>query len=308
MSFLDNIKPFVFGGLAGMTATACIQPIDTVKVRIQISGEGGKAATTNPLSVGRSIMASEGIRGLYKGLDSALFRQITYGTARLGTFTFLMDKYKKANPGAPAPGLLKKMQFAITAGVFGCMVGNPSDLVLVRFQGDSTLPPELRRNYRNVFDAFRTIIKEEGLFTLWRGSSVTMGRAIAITCGQLTTFGEFKTIINNARGQTKDDILGRALASTCSGVVCSTCSLPFDNLKTKLQKMKADKNGVNPYNGLFDCFRKSVATEGVTGLWVGLPTYIIRIAPHSIISLIVLDYLKYYFMGGQQAEANAAKK
>lgn len=52
-SFLDTIRPFAFGGIAGMTATSFIQPIDTVKVRIQISGEGGKVANTNPLSVGK---------------------------------------------------------------------------------------------------------------------------------------------------------------------------------------------------------------------------------------------------------------
>ena len=55
--------------------------------------------------------------------------------------------------------------------------------------------------------------------------------------------------------------------------------------------MKADASGALPYKGMIDCFGKSIAREGVTGLWVGLPTYIIRIAPHSIISLFVLDWL-----------------
>ena len=296
MSFFETIRPFMFGGISGMTATACIQPIDTVKVRIQLSAEGGKAANTNPLSVAKEIIAAEGVAGLYKGIDSALFRQITYGTARLGTFTYLVDQYKKANPDAGAPGILLKMRFAITAGIFGCMVGNPSDLVLVRFQGDATLPPEQRRNYKNVFDAFGRIIKEEGLYTLWRGSSPTMARAISITVGQLVSFGEFKNLVNSARGTTGDDLSTRIVASSLSGVVCATCSLPWDNLKTKLQKMKPDENGVKPYSGLLDCFTKSVAAEGFFGLWVGLPTYIIRIAPHSIVSLIVLDYLKATFM------------
>lgn len=123
-----------------------------------------------------------------------------------------------------------------------------------------------------------------------------MARAISITVGQLVTFGEFKSLVNSARGTTGDDLSTRIVASSLSGVVCATCSLPWDNLKTKLQKMKPDENGVKPYTGLFDCFRKSVASEGFFGLWIGLPTYIIRIAPHSIISLIVLDYLKHHFM------------
>lgn len=38
-SVWENIKPFVFGGVAGCTATFAIHPIDTVKVRIQVKGE-----------------------------------------------------------------------------------------------------------------------------------------------------------------------------------------------------------------------------------------------------------------------------
>jgi solute carrier family 25 oxoglutarate transporter 11 len=34
-------KPFVNGGLSGMMATCIIQPIDMVKVRIQLGAKGG---------------------------------------------------------------------------------------------------------------------------------------------------------------------------------------------------------------------------------------------------------------------------
>lgn len=290
----DTIQPFVLGGASGVVATTCIQPIDTVKVRIQISGES-RSGSTNPLSVGASIIKQDGVQGLYKGLSSAIFRQVTYGTARLGTFTYLVQQWKLSNPGKQ-PAFLNNVYFGVTAGVLGCIVGNPSDLVLVRIQSDGTLPVEERRNYRGIFDAFRRIVKEEGLYTLWRGSSPTMGRAISLTVGQLASFSLFKEQIQKARGITTDDFLALILASTCSGVVCATCSLPFDNLKTKLQRMKVDKDGKLPYKGLFDCFKQSVAREGPTGLWIGLPTYIVRIAPHSIISLMVLDYLKAYFL------------
>jgi solute carrier family 25 (mitochondrial oxoglutarate transporter), member 11 len=60
-------------------------------------------------------------------------------------------------------------------------------------------------------------------------------------------------------------------------------------------KMKPNAEGVLPYKGFSDCLVKSVQREGITGLWVGLPTYIIRVGPHSIISLVVLDYLNYTF-------------
>ena len=38
-SWLDVIQPFAIGGLSGCTATCFIQPMDLVKVRIQIKNE-----------------------------------------------------------------------------------------------------------------------------------------------------------------------------------------------------------------------------------------------------------------------------
>jgi hypothetical protein len=35
-AFLDSIQPFVIGGLSGMFATCIIQPVDMIKVTIQL--------------------------------------------------------------------------------------------------------------------------------------------------------------------------------------------------------------------------------------------------------------------------------
>ncbi len=79
-----------------MAATSVIQPIDTVKVRIQIKGEEG-VKNASPFSIAREIRQQQGIRGFYQGLDSALFRQATYATARLGIYKTLSDHLKKKN-------------------------------------------------------------------------------------------------------------------------------------------------------------------------------------------------------------------
>ena len=89
MKFLLN---FLCGTLASMTATTIIQPIDMVKVRIQLRSEVG--GSTNPVSVIREIIKSGGIKEFYKGLDSALLRQVVYGTLRLGIYFNMMEYYK----------------------------------------------------------------------------------------------------------------------------------------------------------------------------------------------------------------------
>lgn len=72
------------------------------------------------------------------------------------------------------------------------MVGNPSDLALVRMQADSRLPIEERRNYTGVVNAFTRIVKDEGFFALWRGAVPTIVRAIVLNLAMLSSYDEVK--------------------------------------------------------------------------------------------------------------------
>ena len=202
----DALRPFAFGAFSGMTATSVIQPMDTIKVRIQIMGEAGATkAECSPFTIARNILAKEGPLSFYKGLDSALFRQATYGCARLGIYKSLFEK-RQASHGTVTFG--EKVAISWFAGAAACLVGNPADLALVRFQSDSTLPEAERRNYRHVFDAFGRIIKEEGFMALYTGLGPTIFRAVAMNVGMLSTFDQAKETINNMKG-TKDDLSTR---------------------------------------------------------------------------------------------------
>ena len=60
---------------------------------------------------------------------------------------------------------------------------------------DGNLPADQRRNYKNVFDALARIVREEGLFTLWRGAIPTMGRAMVVNAAQLASYSQAKQAI-----------------------------------------------------------------------------------------------------------------
>lgn len=178
---------------------------------------------------------------------------------------------------------------SLAAGGLGAMVGNPADLCLIRMQADGTLPEAERRNYKNVGDALTRIVREEGPLALWKGCLPTVYRAMALNFGMLTFFGFTKDKLEPLWGASKTTTL---TSSAVAGFFASFFSLPFDYVKTKLQKMKPDAKGVLPYKGFFDCFGKTMAREGVTGLWTGFPTYYSRIAPHAMITLMCADFLK----------------
>lgn len=288
-SFVDNALPFAIGGLSGMIATTIIQPVDMIKVRIQVKSEQmGKGADVSPLTVFREMMANgKGFGQLYKGLDSALVRQITYTTTRMGVYKTLFNDYKEKHGDV---SMQMKSVFGVTAGFVGALVGNPADLILIRLQSDATLPEAQRRNYTGFGNAFSRICKEEGVLSLWRGSFPTIIRAMVLNFGMLGPFDEIKERLNKLRG-TKDTISTRLAAAAVAGFLSSFLSLPFDNAKTKMQKMVRSADGTMPYKNVFDCIGKTLKNEGLANLWVGFPTFYVRIAPHVMITLIVQDYL-----------------
>lgn len=75
-----------------MGSTLVCYPMDVLKFRMQMSGEGGRKkehATT--LHVARSIFRKEGVSGFYSGLSASLLRQLTYTGVRLGVYQAMLD-------------------------------------------------------------------------------------------------------------------------------------------------------------------------------------------------------------------------
>jgi solute carrier family 25 oxoglutarate transporter 11 len=275
----------MFGAIAGCTATCFIQPIDMVKVRLQLSGEGGTTAIKNPFSMAKLILKEEGALAFYRGLSAGLLRQVTYGMARLGIFRTVSDALKE--PGKPV-SFSTSIIAGLAAGGLGSMLGTPADLALIRMQADSTLPVAQRRNYKGVFDALSQIIKKEGVLNLWKGNLPTVTRAMALNVGQLSTYDQAKTYFSRQFGPGNTANIS---ASMVAGFFASFFSLPFDFVKTRIQKQKAGADGKLPYNGSIDCVIKTVKQEGPLAFYKGFSTFYIRIAPHAVITLLTLEAL-----------------
>ena len=283
------MQNFLIGGASGMFATVIIQPIDFVKVQIQVRSEMGNK-NLNPFSITKSIYKESGMSTFYRGLDSALLRQALYTSTRLGLFYSIKDYIIKKT--GKEPSMLANIAISLFAGAIGSFVGNPADLALVRMQSDNTLPKEERRNYKNVVDALIRTVREEGVFTLWRGSLPTVVRAMAMNFSLLVPFEETKKFLTPYIENTRK----RAIAASLIAGACATVlSLPFDNVKTKLQKMGKLPDGTMPYKGVMDCIMKTVNKEGVSRLWVGVNTYYVRVAPHAVISLLTNEFLRNFF-------------
>uniref|UniRef100_A0A5F8AIC8 Solute carrier family 25 member 11 n=1 Tax=Macaca mulatta TaxID=9544 RepID=A0A5F8AIC8_MACMU len=256
---------FLFGGLAGMGATVFVQPLDLVKNRMQLSGEGAKTREyKTSFHALTSILKAEGLRGIYTGLSAGLLRQATYTTTRLGIYTVLFERLTGAD-GTP-PGFLLK---ALTA--------------------DGRLPADQRRGYKNVFNALIRITREEGVLTLWRGCIPTMARAVVVNAAQLASYSQSKQFLLDS-GYFSDNILCHFCASMISGLVTTAASMPVDIAKTRIQNMRMIDGKPEYKNGL-DVLFKVVRYEGFFSLWKGFTPYYARLGPHTVLTFIFLEQM-----------------
>ncbi|XP_039145228.1 mitochondrial uncoupling protein 5-like [Dioscorea cayenensis subsp. rotundata] len=319
-----GIKGFVEGGIASIVAGCSTHPLDLIKVRMQLQGESLApnpaavhalrpaavgfhttvtmphitAASTAPLpkpgpiSVGVQILRSEGTAALFSGVSATVLRQMLYSTTRMG----LYDMMKKSWSGdAGVLPLHRKIAAGLIAGAVGAAVGNPADVAMVRMQADGRLPAAQRRNYKSVVDAIGRMAREEGVTSLWRGSSLTVNRAMIVTASQLATYDQAKEAILRHRGAGADGLGTHVVASFAAGLVAAMASNPVDVVKTRVMNMRTAPGEAPPYAGALDCAVKTVRAEGVMALYKGFVPTVSRQGPFTVVLFVTLEQVKRLF-------------
>nr|AEE62752.1 unknown [Dendroctonus ponderosae] len=281
---IPNKLKFLFGGSAGMLGTCFVQPLDLLKNRMQMSGEGGKTKEyKTSLHLLLDIVHKEGLLTLYNGLSAGLLRQATYTTTRLGIYTWLFDLLSS---GDSPPNFATKASIGMFAGVCGAFVGTPADVALIRMTSDGRLPPDKRRNYKNVIDALLRIWKEEGVRTWWKGAVPTMGRAMVVNAAQLATYSQAKQYLISV-AHFHEGVVLHFCASMISGLITSAASLPVDIAKTRIQNSKTV--GSEKQAGPVQVVIGIIRNEGIFALWKGFMPYYFRIGPHTVLTFIFLE-------------------
>ncbi|KAG7261236.1 hypothetical protein CRUP_017241 [Coryphaenoides rupestris] len=124
-------KPFVFGGLASVTAECGTFPIDLAKTRLQVQGQVGDSKYREIRYRGMfhamvKICREEGVRTLYSGLAPAMLRQASYGTIKIGTY----QSFKRLLVDSPEDEtLLLNVACGVMSGVISSSIANPTDVL-----------------------------------------------------------------------------------------------------------------------------------------------------------------------------------
>ena len=288
---------FACSAAAAVTATCMVHPLDVIRVRLQVdtgkvaaaaAGANAKKAQTM-LSTAALIWRTGGLGGMYAGIQAGIARQLTYGMPRMAFFTMGMDWLSKG--GEQTVTFAQKMLLGSMAGGVAASLGVPTEVSLVRMAADARIPdPAMRRNYGGIVDAIARIAREEGVGSLWTGTMTTVGRAMLLNAGQLAVYSEAKTRVNKYTGM--EGLRLQFVSAFIGATAAVALSCPADVLKSRIQNA-----AVGEATGLMAVAGNLVKTEGVFAFWKGSAPMIIKLAPHSVISFIVLDNLTKYLTG-----------
>ena len=177
------------------------------------------------------------------------------------------------------------------AAVISC----PAEVTLVRMSNDASQPMDKRRNYKSVADAFRRILKEEGVPAFFRGSGPFVNRAMLVGAVQVGTYDQFRELFKKW-GATSVN-LNVFCASMASGLIYSLVTMPFETAKNRMAFQRPDPvTGQRLYTGAIQTIRTIAAKEGLLQLWAGFPPYYLRCGGHTVVMFMSVEWMRklYY--------------
>ncbi|KAK3603346.1 hypothetical protein CHS0354_025953, partial [Potamilus streckersoni] len=266
----------VSAGTAACIAECMSIPLDTAKVRLQIQGESkhnGTQKLLTDISVNRPkyrglfgtlrvIAKEEGPRALYSGLHAGLQRQMCFATIRVGFYDDVKRKYAGRlyeDPNKMTMGI--RISAGITTGGLSVCVAQPTDVVKVRMQaqGMSASGPK----YLSPLHAYKTIIREEGVGSLYKGFVPNFARNAIVNVSELVTYDMIKETILSY-GLMSDNIPLHFLAGFGAGFCATVVASPVDVVKTRYMNSPA-----NRYTGVINCAVTIMREGGVKAYYKG---------------------------------------
>ncbi|KAI9175989.1 hypothetical protein H9P43_006353 [Blastocladiella emersonii ATCC 22665] len=309
---LATLREMTAGGLACVVACVVTNPMDVVKLRMQMQrvladeAHLARPALTYPggfRATAAKIFAEEGVRGLVlPGMTASVLREASYSSIRFGLYAPVKRLfYSSTHHGDQAVhdvGLATKFAAGMTTGALGSCLASPLDLVKIRQQAEAGrvagglyvtgLRAGTAPSYRGVAHAFATIVQRDGAAGLYTGVSATATRAALLTAGQMASYDHTKYLLRDVYRVADDGPVLHVVASVVAGLCAATLAAPADLVKSRIM---GDPHHLH-YSGVLDCFVKTVRDEGPRALFKGWAPSYWRLAPHFTISLPLFEQFR----------------
>lgn len=287
----------IAGGAAGMMEALVCHPLDTIKVRMQLSrrARAPGAKKRGFITTGAEIVKRETPLGLYKGLGAVMTGIIPKMAIRFTSF----ESYKKLLANKETGAVSSQATFAagLAAGVTEAVaVVTPMEVIKIRLQAQhhSMADPLDIPKYRNAAHALYTVVKEEGIGAVYRGISLTALRQGSNQAVNFTAYTEFKELLQKWQPQYKDTPIPSyqtTLIGLVSGAMGPLSNAPIDTIKTRLQKTPA-MPGETAWSRITVIARDMFRQEGFHAFYKGITPRIMRVAPGQAVTFTVYEFLK----------------
>jgi solute carrier family 25 (adenine nucleotide translocator) protein 4/5/6/31 len=179
--------------------------------------------------------------------------------------------------------------------------------LLIQNQDEMLKSGRLAEPYKGIGDCFSRVIREEGFAQLWRGNMANVLRYFPTQALNFAFKDQFKRMFGYS--QAKDGYWKWFAGNLASGGAAGACSLAFvyslDYARTRLanDNKAAKKGGERQFNGLLDVYRKTLATDGITGLYRGFNISCVGIVVYRGLYFGMYDSLKPVVLQGSMKDS-----
>ncbi|XP_015606454.1 calcium-binding mitochondrial carrier protein Aralar1 isoform X2 [Cephus cinctus] len=157
----------ISGACAGGSQVIFTNPLEIVKIRLQVAGEIAGGSKVRAWSVVKEL----GIFGLYKGARACFLRDVPFSAIYFPMYAH--TKAKMADEGGYNTPISLLLSGAI-AGVPAAALVTPADVIKTRLQ---VVAREGQTTYNGLMDCARKIYKEEGARAFWKGATARVFRS-----------------------------------------------------------------------------------------------------------------------------------
>ncbi|KAH8678129.1 mitochondrial carrier domain-containing protein [Xylariales sp. PMI_506] len=177
--------------------------------------------------------------------------------------------------------------------------------LLIQNQDEMLKVGRLDRKYDGIIECFSRTAKDEGVMSLWRGNTANVIRYFPTQALNFAFRDKFKAMFGYKKD--KDGYAKWMAGNLASGGAAGATSLLFvyslDYARTRLANdaKNAKKGGERQFNGLVDVYRKTLASDGIAGLYRGFAPSVAGIVVYRGLYFGMYDSIKPVVLVGPLA-------
>ncbi|XP_076820244.1 electrogenic aspartate/glutamate antiporter SLC25A12, mitochondrial-like [Clavelina lepadiformis] len=181
------------GGCAGGSQVLFTNPLEIVKIRLQVSGEIAGGPKVSAVGVIKEL----GFSGLYKGARACLLRDIPFSAIYFPTYANIKTALASDDGHVSAS---KVLLAGTLAGAPAASLTTPADVVKTRLQVKTR---DGQTVYKGMIDCFKKVYQEEGFTAFWKGAPARVFRSSPQFGITLLTYEILQRFFNQDFGGSK---------------------------------------------------------------------------------------------------------